>query len=368
VSGPRNDDRTDAQLVKIAVIGLAVLVIAITLAINFQRLPLVGAGTEYRAEFTDASGLVPGEEVRVAGIKVGTVKSIKLGKGAQRGSVVITFTVKGLDLGRSTGAGIEVKTLLGQHYLSVTPSGGGKLSKDATIPLTRTTTPVNIVPAFQQLTTDTQQIDTAEVAKAFDVLSTTLTRTAPQMSQTLRGLARLSESVTKRDAEIHELFARTSQVSGIVADRDNDIAQLLGDSNTVLAELNRRRQTITSIINGTGALARQLSGLVNDNRGQLAPALAKLNGVLAVLRANRSNLDQAIRVAAVYGREFVNVGGSGRFFDTTIKVPHGLALCPNGGLPAGLDALLGPALSSLNKAVNNSDKPCLPIGPAAVTP
>ncbi|MCW2787101.1 MAG: hypothetical protein JWP74_3618 [Marmoricola sp.] len=363
-------ERTDSQHVRIAVIGMVLIAVVLGLAINFQRLPLIGSGTEYRADFTDASGLVSGEEVRVAGIKVGTVTSIKLATGRDRARAIVTFTVKGVDLGRSTTAGIEVKTLLGQHYLSVTPSGGGKLGKDAVIPLARTTTPVNIVPAFQQLTTETQQINTGEVAKAFDVLATTLSKTAPQMTQTLRGLSRLSESVTVRDEQIHELFERTSQVSGVVADRDKDIAQLLTDTNTVLAELDRRRETITHIIDGTGALARQLSGLVKDNRGTIGPALRKLNGVLAVLRSNRANLDQTIRVAAVYGREFVNVGGSGNFFDTTIKAPHGLALCTNGdgNLPIGLGAILNPILSALNKSVNNSDKPCLPVGPAAVTP
>jgi len=359
--------RNDQQLLRIAVIGIALLTVLLALAVNFQRLPLVGGGTEYRAEFTDAAGLVSGEEVRVAGIKVGTVTGIKLGKGSPA-RVVVTFTVKGVDLGRSTTADIEVKTLLGQHYLGVTPLGSGKLDGGALIPLSRTTTPVNIVPVFQRLTTTSEEIDTDQVAKAFEVLSTTLTRTAPEMTQTLRGLSRLSRSVTVRDSEIRELFERVSQVSGVVADRDRDIAQLLTDTNTVLAELDRRRDTITSIIDGTVSLAQQLSGLVQDNRAQLAPALAKLNSVLAVLRSNRTNLDQAIRVAAVYGREFTNVGGSGRFFDTTIKSPHGMALCPNGDLPAGLDGVLGPILSQLNGSVNNSDKPCLPVGPAAGTP
>lgn len=356
--------RTERELVRIAVIGIAALALLFTVAINFQRLPLVGGGTEYRAEFSDASGLVAGEEVRIAGIKVGTVTGIKLG----HAKVVVSFTVKGVDLGRDTTASIEVKTLLGQHYLGITPLGGGKLGSHALIPLARTTTPVNIVPAFQQLTTETQDIDTAQVAKAFDTLAQTLRATAPEMTQTLRGLSRLSSSVTVRDEQIRELFARASQVSGVVAARDQDIAALIGATDTVLAELDRRRETVTRIIDGTRSLARQLSGLVTDNRAQLAPALAKLNGVLAVLRKNRANLDQAIRVGAVYAREFVNVGGSGRFFDTTIKAPHGMALCPNGDLPAGLDAVLGPILSQANQSVNNSDKPCLPLGPAAVTP
>ncbi len=356
--------RTDSQLVRIAVIGLALMAIAFTLAINFQRLPLVGGGAGYQAEFTDASGLVPGEEVRVAGIKVGTVTDIELG----HARAVVSFTVKGVDLGTSTTAGIEVKTLLGQHYLSVTPAGGGKLDEGAVIPLERTSTPVNIVPAFQQLATQAGEIDTEQVAAAFDALSETLSTTAPEMTQTLRGLSRISRAVTTRDAQIRALFDRTSFVSGVVAERDQDIARLLTDTSTVLAELDRRRDTITRIIDGTGALSRQLTGLVHDNEGQLGPTLTTLNRVLAVLRKNRANLDEAIRVGAVYGREFSNVGGSGRWFDASIKVPQGIGVCTTPGLPGPISSLIGGILGQLNQTVNGSDKPCLPLGPAAVTP
>lgn len=360
MSAPRNEK----QLVRTALVGMVVLALLFTVAINFKRLPFVGGGDEFRAEFTDASGLVSGEEVRVAGLKVGTVTGIELG----RARAIVTFTVKGVELGKDTTAGIEVKTLLGQHYLSVSPAGDGKLDEGSLIPLARTSTPVNIVPAFQRLTTQTQEIDTVQVAAAFDALSVTLDRTAPEMTQTLRGLSRISKSITVRDEQIRELFTRTSFVSGVVADRDEDIAQLLTDTSVVLAELDRRRETITRIISGTSSLARQLSGLVRDNQGQLQQALTKLNGVLAVLRKNKANIDDAIRVTAVYGREFVNVGGSGRFFDSSIKFPRGLALCPNGELPAGLDGVLGPILSELNQGVNGSNKACLPLGPAAVTP
>lgn len=357
--------RTDRQLIRIAVLGIAVLTLGITLAINFQRLPLVGGGQEYRAEFTDASGLVPGEEVRVAGIKVGQVTAIELG----RARAVVTFRVKGVDLGSTTTAGIEVKTLLGQHFLSLDPSGSGKLDEGDVIPLARTSTPVNIVPAFQRLTEQTREIDTAQVAAAFDALSETLTRTAPEMTETLRGLSRISRSVSVRDEEIRELFARTGFVSGVVADRDADIARLLTDTSTVLAELEQRRATITRIIDGTSALARQLSGLVTDNSADLEPALTKLNGVLAVLRKNRTNIDQALQVGAVYGREFANVGGTGRWFDASIKIPQGFAVCTTGGLPGGVGTLLNTVFSQLNQGVNGSDKPCLPLGPATgVTP
>lgn len=354
-------NRSDAALVRIAVIGLVGILTLILLALNVQRLPLVGGGTTYRAEFADAAGLVAGEEVRVAGLKVGNVTDIELG----RGTVIVSFRVKGVDLGERTTAGIEVKTLLGQHYLSLTPAGPGELDPDETIPLARTTTPVNIVPAFQRLASQSAEIDTAQVAEAFDSLSEVLDRTAPEMGSTLRGLARLSRSVASRDEDIRALFARANEVSGVVAARDRELTELLRGTVAVLDVLDRRRETITQIIDGTGTLARQLTGLVRDNDKDLGPALAKLNGVLDVLQANKQQIDEILRTALTYGREFANMGGTGRWFDAAVKFPRGMALCDTGTTNNPLSSVISAVLSQINSGVNGSDRPCLPLGPAS---
>ncbi|MCZ4500297.1 MAG: hypothetical protein JWQ74_2852 [Marmoricola sp.] len=356
---------TDHRKVRYAVIGLAAMLIAVLLTMNLQRLPLVGAGTTYRAEFADAAGLVEGEEVRIAGIKVGQVSGIELGRGQQKGRVLVSFRVKGVDLGRDSSAAIEVKTLLGQHYLSVVPAGTGELTNHRTIPLARTSTPVNIVPAFQQLTGQIRDIDTDQVAKSFDALADTLSTSAPQVKGTLQGLSRLSRTITTRDDQVEELFDRARQVSGVVAARDSDIGKLLGDTATVLDILDQRRTTIRQIISGTGDLARQLTGLAEDNDKALLPALTKLNRVLTVLRSNEKQIDETIKYASVYGREFTNVGGSGRFFDATIKAPAGAGICTSS---TGIGALLGlltPILTQVNQAINGTAQPCIPLGPAS---
>jgi len=352
--------KTDRQLVRAALIGLIGIFVLLAAAANFQRLPLVGAGDTYRAEFTDASGLQKGEEVRVAGIKVGTVTDIQLG----HAKVIVSFTVRDVELGERTTAGIEIKTLLGQHYLSVSPAGDQPMQAGATIPLDRTATPVNIVPAFQQVTSELGHIDTKQVATAFDTLSESLNATAPQMTGTLRGLSRLSRAVSSRDEQIRELFSRTKQVSGVVAARDDDLAKLLTDTTSVLVVLDQRRATISRIIQGTTALSRQLTGLVRDNQASLKPALTRLNTVLAVLRANRREIDKSIDLATVYGREFLNVGGSGRWFDASIKIPRGMAVCTTESSTPFLTGLLDTALGSLNQVVNGSSSSCLPLGPA----
>ena len=63
-------------------------------------------------------------EVRVAGVKVGTVTSV----GLEGDHVLVKFRVRdGVSLGSLTKASIRIKTLVGAEYLSLDPEGGGKL-------------------------------------------------------------------------------------------------------------------------------------------------------------------------------------------------------------------------------------------------
>lgn len=345
--------RTNSELVRIAVVGLAGALVVILLVVNFNRLPVLGAGlTEYRAEFADASGLVEGEEVRVAGVKVGTVTDIAL----DGDKVVATFEVSDVELGDRSTASIEVKTLLGQHHLAVTPRGSTALREGATIPLRRTATPLNIVPAFNRLADQSAKIDTDQLARAFEALADVEEGTTPHVRDTLRGLGRLSRTVSSRDEELRELLARANQVSGVVAARDREFSQLLSSSLRVLAVLKQQRTAIDRVITGTSALSAQLTGLVRDNEADANVALKRLNGVLDVLRRNRAEIDRIIVVGDVYAREFVNTVGTGPWFDSTNKYPNGMTLCHAGG-SGPLDRILAEAFSQ----ANNGKDACLPL-------
>src|SRR3954469_21216726 len=142
--------------VTIGAVSIAVLIALLVAAFSADKLPFIGSGTSYPAAFSDLSGLKKGDDVRVAGVKVGKVTGIAL----EHGEVVIKFTAKGVHLGDQTTASIRVKTLLGTKYLALEPAGTGKLSSHAGIPLTRTTTPFDVPAAFSQLTKTIDQVDT----------------------------------------------------------------------------------------------------------------------------------------------------------------------------------------------------------------
>jgi virulence factor Mce-like protein len=305
----------DRNPVIIGAVSLSVIAALVLLAFNAQSLPLIGGGTVYRAQFAEAAGLKPDDPVRVAGVKVGKVESLAL----EHGAVTVEFRVKDAFVGDRSEAAIKIETVLGAKYLALVPRGSGALDPDKPIPLDRTASPYDVVQAFADLSTTADQLDTAQLASSFEVLSQTFADTPDEVRTSLQGLARLSDTIASRDAQLGQLLSATRKVSQVLADRNGEFTQLILDSNTLLTEVQERRQLIDSILTSTQELSRQLSGLVADNRQALTPALQQLSTVTDILSRNRAALAQTVNNLAPFVRVFTNTLGNGRWFDSYVN-------------------------------------------------
>ena len=302
--------------VPIGVAGLLAIALLLVLAFNAASLPLIGGGTAYSAAFTEAGGLRDGDDVRIAGVKVGRVKAVDLAGD----HVVVRFVITGdAAFGPQTGASVRMKTLLGQRFLSLEPKGAGRMRAGTQIPLDRTLSSYDIVNAFADLTTTTERIDTAQLARSLDVLAAEFKDSPAHVRAALDGLGRLSRSIASRDEELRQLLANASKVSGTVAQRNDAVEALIRDADLLMAELNERREAIHRLLTNTSAMAQQVSGLVQDNRAQLRPALDQLNRVLAVLQKHEQDLARTIQAMAPFTRVFANTLSTGRWFDTYIQ-------------------------------------------------
>lgn len=299
--------------VRIGVAGLLVLVLGFLLALNFDSLPLVG-GTSYQANFTEAAGLQSGNEVRVAGVKVGQVSDVSL----EGDHVAVSFRVHDAWLGDNSTAAIKIKTLLGQKYLSLDPRGEHEMSSSDPIPVQRTMAPYDVIQAFSGLSNTAGQIDSKQLADSFHVLSDTFANTPGEVHGAVNGLSALSKTISSRDQQLQQLLNNTSGVSKTVADRNDQFQKLLKDGNLLLQELRARREAIHQLLVGTQSLSTQLTGMIDENRAQLGPTLAQLDQVTKLLQQNQGNLDHSIRSFAPFTRVFANVLGNGRWFDTYI--------------------------------------------------
>lgn len=306
--------------VVVGAIGLAVLAGLVLAAFRLDDMVAL-TGRSYQAAFRDASGLATGNEVRIAGVRVGQVTDVGIGRHGVTPYVRVRFRLDDRDirLGRDTGATIRIKTVLGQKYLALAPAGAGRLPTDAEIPLERTASPFDVMDAVTGLAGTFDQIDTRQLAAAFDALTQAFADTPGSVRSSLGGLSRLSQTIAGRDAELRALLARARSVTGVLAQRDEEFRKLVADGNALLAEVSRRRDAIHELLVGTDQLATQLSGLVADNRAQLEPTLRQLRGVVAILQRNRDNLEQTLQRMGPFVEAFSNVTGNGRWFDSYLR-------------------------------------------------
>ncbi|MET9507319.1 MCE family protein [Streptomyces flavidovirens] len=302
--------------VVIGAVGLTTISLLIAAAFNVQDLPLIGSGEKYSAAFSEAGGLKPGDEVRIAGVKVGKVDDV----GLDDGHVKVDFRVKGdPEFGTRTGASIRIKTILGAKYLALEPEGSGQLEPGSEIPLSRTVAAYDVVEAFSDLTTTTEQIDKKQLATALDTLSATFEDAPEEVRASIEGLSKISRTVASRDRSLRELLDHANGVTGVLADRKGEFSKLVKDGDKLFEEIHKRRQVIHALLQSSIALGVQLSGLVEDNRAAIGPALTRLNTVVRMLERNQASLDRSVELLAPFTRVFTNTLGNGRWFDSYIQ-------------------------------------------------
>jgi phospholipid/cholesterol/gamma-HCH transport system substrate-binding protein len=311
---------------------------------TLQNLPFI-KGRSYTAAFAEAAGLRKGDKVRVAGLEVGQVDQVSL----EGSHVQVRFSVKNksIQLGQQTSVSIQIFTLLGNKYLGLDPEGAGNWPTDEEFPLTHTSSPYDVTPAFQDLSTTVGSINKPQLAGAFNAIADTFRNAPEPLKQTLTGMQRLSQTIASRDDQLSELLQHLAGVTGVLAQRRNQLVTLMQDGDKLLQVLDNRRQVITELLNNTSTLAVQLEGLVADNKAQLKPALDHLKSVVSILDRNQKNLDDLITLLYPTTRNLIDIVGSGGWYDATainatspaqLLGGHGL---PHAPVPTTISGLLG---------------------------
>jgi phospholipid/cholesterol/gamma-HCH transport system substrate-binding protein len=275
----------------IAVTALATGLIALTIA-NVT----LTAKTSYLARFTDVSGLLVGDDVRIAGVKVGSVESIEL---VDRRVARVGFSVDSSQrVPASARASVLYRNLLGQRYLSLAQGPGpvGRaLPPGGEIPIEHTTPPLNLTVLFNGFKPLLAGLDPAQ-----------LNRLAWEIVQVLQG----------QGGTVESLLASTSSLTQELADRDRVIGELITNLNAVLDTVNARDEQLSALIQ---QLQRLVSGLAADREpiGQAIVSIDQLAGTTASLLSDaRPPLREDI---AALGALATNLAGSEQVIDRTLQ-------------------------------------------------
>jgi len=292
------DKRTAGDLTKLLIFIVVTTLATGILAVTIGNLSFSSA-REYKAVFTDATGLVKGDDIRVAGVKVGTVDDVAV---TDRTRALVTFSVD--DATRVTGAThatIKYRNLVGQRYVALTQEVGAtsRLADGATIPMSHTAPALDLTvlfngfkPLFQALSpTDINQLS-YEIVQVFQGEGGTL-------ESLLGHTASVTKTLADRDQVISALVDNLSEVLDHVADRDTQLNQLITTYRTFVSGLNSDREAILGSLDQISQLSVETASLVKGVRSPLVDDLAELRQVTANIQRNRSELDRALQVMPI---------------------------------------------------------------------
>jgi phospholipid/cholesterol/gamma-HCH transport system substrate-binding protein len=290
-------------------VGAAVIAGIVMGALNWQKIPFLNPGHTYSAYFADAGGLFTGAGVEVSGLPVGKVSSIDL----DGQHVLVKFRINGdVHLGERTVAAINTKGLLGTKMLDVIPRGNGDLS--GPIPIDRTTSPYQLPDALGDLTTAISGLNTDQLSQSLATMADTFANTPSDLHNAVTGVARFADMLNKQDAELRNLLANAAKTTEVLANRTDQIVQLVHQTNSLLVALKGQSASLDRIWRNISAVSQQLKVFIADNRATLKPALEKLNGVLTIVDDRKTKVQDAVTRLNTYAMSLGESVSSGPFF------------------------------------------------------
>ena len=297
----------------IGILSILGITIGMGLAFSIDKLPFVKQAYEVTADFANAAGLNAENQVRVAGIKVGTVQDIELVQDRVR----VTMEIEnGIEIPDDAFAEIKLATILGTKFVDIKGDGGAPFLEDgAHIPIDRTAVPYEIYQASNEGTGVLEGLDGEALNASLRELAKVVTVTQEELGRALSGVNRLGQSLNARDDDLRSLLSESNKLTAFLADQGDELVRLIDSSNVVLETLADQRDEIQSLLTSTQFMADQLTSLLRRNRGNLDAVLARLDRALGVLANNVEHLDVAFEYAGPSSRYFGKVFSQGRWGD-----------------------------------------------------
>jgi len=242
---------------------------------------------------------VKGDDVRVAGVKVGTVKDVAI---TDRTRALVTFSVDdSARVTEATHATIKYRNLVGQRYVALTQEVGStkELADGATIPISRTAPALDLTVLFNGFKPLFQALSPADINQLSYEIVQVFQGEGGTLESLLSHTASVTSTLADRDQVISALVDNLSEVLDHVADRDQQLNQLITTFRTFVGGLNSDREAILGSLDQISELSVQTASLIKGIRSPLVEDIANLRELTANIQRNRSELDRALQVMPI---------------------------------------------------------------------
>ncbi|WP_040736248.1 MCE family protein [Nocardia tenerifensis] len=296
---------------------LALLAAAVVYAVPFGE-------QSYTADFRTSGGARTGDEVRIAGIKVGQVHSVSL----VRDHVEVRFGIdRNVHVGDASSVAVKMLTPIGGHYLSLAPQGKEPLG-GRHIPPERTTTPFELTDILDVATPALGQVDGKTLRATVAEVNAALAGQPDAVRSIIGNVNDLTGVLAERSRQLDSAVRVSDEYVGAIATDRAVLADFVRELGVVAVVLGQRKGEIVQVFELLKRFFAVIHRPVLAYGDSLEPSVAEFEELFNKLVQDPARLDTAIagikdfiaKISAMLGADAVTI-------DQSADVIRGPALC-----------------------------------------
>lgn len=267
-----------------------------------------GEAQEYAAIFSDATSVNRGDDVRIAGVKVGTVQDVSV---TDNRLAKVTFTIrKGVRVDAGAVIQLKFRNLVGQRYLAVEQpprAGAGSDIQPAsatteaaikpghTFGLDETRPALDLTVLFNGFRPLLRMLDPDDVNKLSEQIIAVFQGEGATVDGLLQSTASLTSTLAEKDQVIGELITSLNGVMTTVNERSGQLDTMLVSMQELVSGLSQDRASIGASIEGMGELTSRVADMLHDIRPPLRKSITHVGVLSANLDKHSDQVDSFLK-------------------------------------------------------------------------
>jgi phospholipid/cholesterol/gamma-HCH transport system substrate-binding protein len=278
-------------LVKLGLFTVFTLAVTVILASTIGNFTFFRARYGIEAAFSDATGVLAGDPVTLAGVRIGKVSGARVEHGVAILKLSLDREVK---LPRSSRIVIRYRNLLGLRVVNIDPGTGAPpyLAAGERVPESQTEGPLDLDAIFNNLKPLLTGVNGSDINALSQALVESIGPHKADIDAILANSSTLLGRLSGKDKQIGDLVDNLGTLANAVADQRTQLAQLLSNfatlSDTVAGDSSTLDHVLVDLDSATGQLGR----LVQKNHVSLARDLDSVATLLEIVRKHEADLAQ----------------------------------------------------------------------------
>lgn len=272
-----------------------------TVFITFYLASIIGNLSPFKdvysvnAVFSDATGILNGDPVKIAGVTVGKVTGFQV----ERGRAIVTMEVEGgVELPENVIADIKYRNLLGQRTINLvrpeSPSTEA-LAEGATIPVENTKPALDLALVFNNLRPLIQSTNPEDINTVARAVLRIFKGREDDFAATLGNIGGITKTLADRDQRLARLVTDLNDLTGVLNSQKGNIRVSLDRFTELMESLADVTPTVERVVDQLDDASGRFGGLVSRNRANLDQELSDLNVLLTIVDENLRPLDIATK-------------------------------------------------------------------------